>query len=254
MNITCEFCGSYIDTDMIGNRCPVCRNTINLRTQVQKIRREMEEKEKTQPKKLIGNITDDYMYVDAVDAMTYAAAAKEKMDKKEDAVTEELFLIPSRNSGRNMVKRMLNDMFGIGGDNMNTNYSDMYKKGSLFGMNGLRIKNVIFNEPATVVYWDDGDKTVVKCGKGEQYDPEKGLAMAISKKALGNRGNYFNEFKKWLPKGTKDATEYISLKDFAESKNLKADSVRKAIKAGAYPEAKKIKGKWYLPATLDKEG
>lgn len=137
---------------------------------------------------------------------------------------------------------------------MNTNYSDMYKKGSLFGMNGLRIKNVIFNEPATVVYWDDGDKTVVKCGKGEQYDPEKGLAMAISKKALGNRGNYFNEFKKWLPKESTDAIEYISLKDFAESKNLKADSVRKAIKAGAYPEAKKIKGKWYLPATLDKEG
>lgn len=150
--------------------------------------------------------------------------------------------------------RMLNDMFGIGGDNMNTNYSDMYKKGSLFGMNRLRIKNVIFNEPATVVYWDDGDKTVVKCGKGEQYDPEKGLAMAISKKALGNRGNYFNEFKKWLPKESTDATEYISLKDFAESKNLKADSVRKAIKAGAYPEAKKIKGKWYLPSTLGKEG
>lgn len=262
MIITCVFCGSYIDTDMIGKRCPVCRNTINLRTQVQKIRREMEEKEQTQPKKMIGNITDGYMYVDkaeyeskiAVDAMTYAAAVKEKMDKKEDAVTKELFYIPCRNSGRNMAMRMLNDMFGIGGDNMNTNYSDMYKKGSLFGMNRLRIKNVIFNEPATVVYWDDGDKTVVKCGKGEQYDPEKGLAMAISKKALGNRGNYFNEFKKWLPKESTDATEYISLKDFAESKNLKADSVRKAIKAGAYPEAKKIKGKWYLPSTLGKEG
>lgn len=23
MDITCEFCGSYIDTDMIGKRCPV---------------------------------------------------------------------------------------------------------------------------------------------------------------------------------------------------------------------------------------
>ncbi len=161
---------------------------------------------------------------------------------------------PSKFCHRHLVAKWLNDIFGIGGDNMNTNYSDMYKKGSLFGMNGLRIKNVIFNEPATVVYWDDGDKTVVKCGKGEQCDPEKGLAMAISKKALGNRGNYFNEFKKWLPKESTDATEYISLKDFAESKNLKADSVRKAIKAGAYPEAKKIKGKWYLPSTLGKEG
>lgn len=242
MNLTCEFCGSYIDTDMIGNRCPVCRNTINLKTQVQKIRREMAEKEKTQPKRLIGNITDGYRYVDAIDAMVYAEEVAALKKNK-----AELDLSRCRDG----VKRMLNDLFGIGGDNMNTNYSDMYKNGSLFGMNGLRIRNVIFNEPATIVYWDDGDKTVVKCGKGEQFDPEKGLAMAISKKALGNQGNYFNEFKKWLPKETKDGTEYISLKDFAASRNLKTDSVRKAIKRGMYPEAKKIKGKWYFPITLN---
>lgn len=46
MNITCEFCGSYVDTDSSGNRCPICHNRINFKTQVQKIRREMEEKEK----------------------------------------------------------------------------------------------------------------------------------------------------------------------------------------------------------------
>ena len=61
------------------------------------------------------------------------------------------------------------------------------------------IKDVIFNEPATIVLWADGTKTVVKCQEGEGYDPEKGLAMAISKKALGNKGNYCEVFKKWLP-------------------------------------------------------
>lgn len=61
------------------------------------------------------------------------------------------------------------------------------------------IKNVIFNEPATIIIWKDGTKTVVKCQEGEGYDPEKGLAMAISKKALGNKGNYCEVFKKWLP-------------------------------------------------------
>lgn len=61
------------------------------------------------------------------------------------------------------------------------------------------IKNVIFNEPATIVFWTDGTKTVVKC-ENEEYDPEKGLAMAISKKALGNQGNYYNTFSKWLAK------------------------------------------------------
>ena len=61
------------------------------------------------------------------------------------------------------------------------------------------IKDVIFNEPATIIIWKDGTKTVVKCQEGEGYDPEKGMAMAISKKALGNKGNYCEVFKKWLP-------------------------------------------------------
>ena len=61
------------------------------------------------------------------------------------------------------------------------------------------IKNVIFNDPATIVFWSDGSKTVVKVQDGDEYDEEKGLAMAISKKALGNKGNYCNEFKKWMP-------------------------------------------------------
>ena len=61
------------------------------------------------------------------------------------------------------------------------------------------IKDVIFNEPATIIIWKDGTKTVVKCQEGEGYDSEKGMAMAISKKALGNKGNYCEVFKKWLP-------------------------------------------------------
>ena len=62
------------------------------------------------------------------------------------------------------------------------------------------IKNVIFNDPATIVFWDDGTKTVVKCQDGDKFDPEKGLAMAIVKKAYGNKSNYCNKMKKWLPK------------------------------------------------------
>ena len=65
--------------------------------------------------------------------------------------------------------------------------------------NNPSIKNVIFNDPATIIFWSDGTKTIVKA-KNESFDPEKGLAMAISKKFLGNKGNYYDEFKKWLPK------------------------------------------------------
>lgn len=63
----------------------------------------------------------------------------------------------------------------------------------------MRIKKVIFNKPATIVIWGDGSKTIVKSGDYDVFDPEKGLAMAIAKKALGNQGNYYEVFKKWLP-------------------------------------------------------
>ena len=74
---------------------------------------------------------------------------------------------------------------------------------SIYGMSSSRIpeiKNVIFNDPATIVFWEDGTKTVVKCQDGDEFDPEKGLAMAIAKKAYGNKGSYCNKMKKWLPK------------------------------------------------------
>lgn len=70
----------------------------------------------------------------------------------------------------------------------------------------FKIKRVLFNNPATIVFWADGDKTVVKAQNGEPYDPEKGLAMAISKKALGNDRGYYEEFYKQLGRGEKHST------------------------------------------------
>ena len=61
----------------------------------------------------------------------------------------------------------------------------------------VKIKDVIFSDPATVVFWSDDTKTVVKTRGGEKYDKEKGLAMAIVKKITGNTGNYYNIFKEW---------------------------------------------------------
>ena len=61
----------------------------------------------------------------------------------------------------------------------------------------VKIKDVIFSDPATVVFWNDNTKTVVKTRGGEKYDKEKGLAMAIIKKITGNAGNYYEIFKEW---------------------------------------------------------
>lgn len=61
----------------------------------------------------------------------------------------------------------------------------------------------IFAPPATIVYWSDGSKTVVKCSEKDVFDPEKGLAMAIAKRCGGNKGSYYKEIQNWVEKSGK---------------------------------------------------
>lgn len=81
---------------------------------------------------------------------------------------------------KSIYKRMVNSMYGA---------NPYYRP---------EIKDVIFNDPATIVFWTDGTKTVVKCQEGDEFDPEKGLTMAIAKKVYGNKGSYCNVIKKWV--------------------------------------------------------
>ncbi len=50
----------------------------------------------------------------------------------------------------------------------------------------MKIKRVIYNEPATVVLFDDGTKTVAKATDGDVYDCNTGLAICLAKKLLGS--------------------------------------------------------------------
>lgn len=86
----------------------------------------------------------------------------------------------------------------------------------------FEIEKVIFNEPATIVIWKDGEKTVVKCQEGDVFDPEKGLAMAISKRALGNKSNFNNVFRRWT-------SDYIC-SDLLPDYRLTFDDVAKAVR------------------------
>lgn len=92
----------------------------------------------------------------------------------------------------------------------------------------MMIKKVIFNNPATIVLWSDGSKTVVKSYL-DDYDPEKGLAMAIAKKALGNEGNYYNVFKKWLPKDDEEIEIKID-QNFNDAINKALEDIKNSIK------------------------
>lgn len=91
--------------------------------------------------------------------------------------------------------------------------------------NTAAIKDVIFAPPATIVYWSDGSKTVVKCSEKDVFDPEKGLAMAIAKRCGGNNGSYYKEIRHWVEKSGK---KYPG-KPYTESSSVENDSLKKYI-------------------------
>lgn len=62
--------------------------------------------------------------------------------------------------------------------------------------------NVIFHNPATVVFWDDGDKTVVKCQPGDTFSAEAGLTAAMLKKYMGNDNTFNKVINEWLARAS----------------------------------------------------
>lgn len=89
-----------------------------------------------------------------------------------------------------------NEFEGVVRSNMSTDYTKFSANSN--SPKTFAIKDVIFSPPATIVVWEDGTKTVVKCQNDETYSKEIGLAMCICKKVYGNKGSYNNIFKKFI--------------------------------------------------------
>ena len=73
-----------------------------------------------------------------------------------------------------------------------------------------RPKRVIFNPPATVVFWKDGTKTVVKSMEGDQFNPYYGFVCALAKKIYGSNSAVKSIVSKYMPEFNKE--EYVDAK------------------------------------------
>ena len=67
-------------------------------------------------------------------------------------------------------------------------------------MNDYYIDKVIYNNPATIVIWSDGTKTVSKTHAGDEYSPEVGLVLCVLKKLSGNT-KVHDLIEAWIPVG-----------------------------------------------------
>ena len=118
------------------------------------------------------------------------------------------------------------DLIADRGGNWRIRYGGLNaSKKSTSATNTAAIKDVIFAPPATIVYWSDGSKTVVKCSEKDVFDPEKGLAMAIAKRCGGNKGSYYKEIQNWVEKSGK---KYPG-KPYTESSSVENDALKKYI-------------------------
>lgn len=77
------------------------------------------------------------------------------------------------------------------------------------------LAKVIFNGPATIVFWEDGTKTIVKCAEGDKNDPKVGLLYAIAKKKFGNNSRIHKEIDKFVSSNAQRVAilKYIVAKD-----------------------------------------
>lgn len=50
----------------------------------------------------------------------------------------------------------------------------------------IYITKVIYQRPATIVFWSDGTKTIAKCSPYDTYNTERGLLVCYAKKMMGS--------------------------------------------------------------------
>ena len=77
---------------------------------------------------------------------------------------------------------------------------------------GFYIKEVIYNNPATIVLWSDGTKTVSKCSDKDEYSIERGLEVCILKKLITSK-KYKEILDDWLPNQLSMTSSRVTLKD-----------------------------------------
>lgn len=101
------------------------------------------------------------------------------------------------------VKKILNSIYGSTND-MRKGYIYRSSKEN----NSMVPNQIIFNPPATIVFWKDGTKTVVKCAEGEKFDPYTGFCYAFTEHFLGSI-SHIKKLCKKSSTGLPEASESI---------------------------------------------
>lgn len=117
-------------------------------------------------------------------------------------------------------------------------YYDYTQAASVY-RSAFGIEKVIFNSPATIVFWKDGSKTVVKCSDSDVFDPLAGIAFALMRKVYGKEyrrvEKYAKEYERLHPSvdiSAMDVDALYRLANAAMAGYVMSDKEYKAIVDG----------------------
>lgn len=86
----------------------------------------------------------------------------------------------------------------------------------------LNVSKIIFNPPATIVFWEDGTKTVVECAAEDEFSEYYGFLAALGKKVYENN----SQIKKLIDK---KAERHENKKDEKDISDVSMDSLVEAL-------------------------
>ena len=99
----------------------------------------------------------------------------------------------------------------------------------------LIIKKIMYKPPATIVFWNDGTKTVAVCEKGDVYNKELGFALCVLKKKYGNK-KVHDMLDKYVHKATKYSKSDGAMVWESEPKEKKPNRARKRVRVHRKPD------------------
>lgn len=127
--------------------------------------------------------------VASIDRMTFhkylsqvTSARKDRENAGKNMTLNELGKYITNEHTRNFVNR---EWFaGINGIRCETkvDYNGISRRNNMMRYG---VKEIIYHDAATIVYWTDGTKTVVKCSETDEYSEYAGFVAAVAKKMYG---------------------------------------------------------------------
>ena len=159
-------------------------------------------------------------------------ARKDRTNEENPMTLNKLGRYITNEHTRNFEKDFLNREWFAGGSgrgyDSKVDYNGISRRSNMMKYG---VKEIIYHDAATIVYWTDGTKTVVKCNKNDEYSEYSGFVAAVAKKMYGgaNAINRLIDSKKVIH-GNGLGQPFRSKKTFEEILDEAAEKAAKEYK------------------------